>query len=72
MKILIDNNEIQYLIVNERGKVLESGEEKGLDTFQDTFVDLSSVKVGKEPRITFRRKKDVYTFLNYRVLRCED
>lgn len=63
-KIDIDNNEIKYLIVNERGRVIETGEE--FDTFQDTKVDLSSIKLGRRLRITFNNK--VWTELNYKVI----
>ena len=63
-KIDIDNKEIKYLIVNERGRVIETGEE--FDTFQDTKVDLSSIKLGRRLRITFNNK--VWTELNYKVI----
>ena len=62
-KIEIQNSEIKYLIVNERGRVIETGEE--FDTFQDTKVDLSSIKLGRRLRITFNNK--VWTELNYKV-----
>lgn len=63
-KIDIDNNEIKYLIVNERGRVIETGEE--FDTFQDTKVDLNSIEIGKRLRLTFNNK--VWTQLNYKTI----
>ena len=63
-KIDIDNKEIKYLIVNERGRVIETGEE--FDTFQDTKVDLKSIEVGKRLRITFNNK--VWAQLNYKTI----
>lgn len=53
MQIIIDNEEIGYLIVDEKGKIIETGEEEGLDTFHFTVVDLNSIEVGKYPRICF-------------------
>lgn len=63
-KIDIDNNEIKYLIVNERGRVIETGEE--FDTFQDTKVDLNSIEIGKRLKLTFNNK--VWTQLNYKTI----
>ena len=63
-KIEIQNKEIQYLIVNKKGRVIETGEE--FDTFQDTKVDLKSIEVGKRLRITFNNK--VWTELNYKTI----
>ena len=62
-KIEIQNSEIKYLIVNEKGRVIETGEE--FDTFQDTKVDLKSIEVGKRLRIIFNNK--VWTELNYKI-----
>ena len=47
-KTEIQNSEIKYLIVNEKGRVIETGEE--FDTFQGTKVDLKSIEVGKSVR----------------------
>ena len=63
-KIDIDNNEIKYLIVNERGRVIETGKE--FDTFQDTKVDLNSIEIGKRLKLTFNNK--VWTQLNYKTI----
>lgn len=63
-KIDIDNKEIKYLIVNERGRVIETGEE--FDTFQDTKVDLNSIEIGKRLKLTFNNK--VWTQLNYKTI----
>jgi hypothetical protein len=63
-KIDIDNNEIKYLIVNEKGRVIETGEE--FDTFQDTKVDLNSIEIGKRLKLTFNNK--VWTQLNYKTV----
>jgi hypothetical protein len=63
-KIDIENKEIQYLIVNEKGRVIETGEE--FDTFQDTKVDLNSIEIGKRLKLTFNNK--VWTQLNYKTI----
>jgi hypothetical protein len=63
-KIDIDNKEIKYLIVNEKGRVIETGEE--FDTFQDTKVDLNSIEIGKRLKLTFNNK--VWTQLNYKTI----
>lgn len=65
-KIIIDNKEIQYLIVNERGNVLESGEEESLETFKGSKVILETVEVGKPLSLTFNGKKIVE--LNYKTV----
>ena len=63
-KIEIQNSEIKYLIVNEKGRVIETGEE--FDTFQDTKVDLNSIEIGKRLKLTFNNK--VWTQLNYKTI----
>ena len=63
-KIDIANKEIKYLIVNEKGRVIETGEE--FDTFQDTKVDLNSIEIGKRLKLTFNNK--VWTQLNYKTI----
>jgi hypothetical protein len=63
-KIDIDNKEIKYLVVNEKGRVIETGEE--FDTFQDTKVDLNSIEIGKRLKLTFNNK--VWTQLNYKTI----
>lgn len=65
-KIDIDCQDIKYFIVNERGKIIDTGEkDEEKDTFQDTLLDLKTVEIGEYPSITFNRK--VFTTLNYKV-----
>ncbi len=68
----IDNEDIKFFEINSKGKIVRSGERikrieydsKGRkkiryedgDTFQDTYVDLKSIKVGECPKISFNKK----------------
>ena len=70
VKISLKNKEIGYFIVNERGKIVDTGEiQEEKDTFQDTFIDFKSLEVGKKVKLTFNRK--VFTKLNYEVINIE-
>lgn len=67
-KIYVDNKEIDYLTINSKGRVVESGE-KGADTFIGTMIKTDSVEVGKRVELTFN--DSVYTKLNYRTVKIE-
>lgn len=65
MKITIDNKEIGYFIIDENGRVLETGEEEGLDTFGSTMIDLKSIKKGSYLKLCFNKDaKGTYIELN--------
>ena len=70
VKISLKNKEIKYFIVNERGRIVDTGEvSEEKDTFQDTFIDFKSLEVGEKVKLTFNRK--VFTKLNYEVINIE-
>ena len=70
VKISLKSKEIVYFIVNERGKIVDTGEiQEEKDTFQDTFIDFKSLEVGEKVKLTFNRK--VFTKLNYEVINIE-
>ena len=70
IKIGLKNKEIKYFIVNERGRIVDTGEiQEEKDTFQDTFIDFKSLEVGEKVKLTFNRK--VFTMLNYEVINIE-
>ena len=70
VKISLKNKEIKYFIVNERGKIVDTGEiQEEKDTFQDTFIDFKSLEVGEKVKLTFNRK--VFTKLNYETVSVE-
>lgn len=81
IKIVIDSKEIKYFIVNEDGKITESGEDTGVnDTFEDTFVDMKKLVIGKPPIISYNKgvysrktplREAVWTELNYNVLEIQ-
>ena len=56
MKITIDNKEINYFIINESGKIIETGEEEGFDTFTSVMVDLKSIEKDKHLKICFNHQ----------------
>ncbi len=80
VKLYIDNKDISYITVNSRGRIVSTGEkikvvkdgittyEKG-DTFNDTQMDLKSIKVGFQPSISFNKK--IFTKLNYVITSIE-
>lgn len=57
MKIIINNKEIQYFIIDDKGTIKKTGEEEGLETFQFAVMDLDSIKVGEYPKICFNPKQ---------------
>ena len=64
VKIGLKNKEINYFIVNERGRIVDTGEvSEEKDTFQDTFIDFKSLEIGEKVKLTFNRS--VFTKLNY-------
>lgn len=70
VKVSLKSKEIGYFIVNERGKIVDTGEiQEEKDTFQDTFIDFKSLEVGEKVKLTFNRK--VFTKLNYEVINIE-
>ncbi len=68
MIIHLDSKEINYLVLDHRGRVIESGE-KEIDSLFGALVDLNSVEYGKELSLTFNG--DVYTELNYKTTKIE-
>lgn len=70
VKISLKNKEINYFIVNERGRIVDTGEvAEEKDTFQDTLIDFKSLEVGEKVKLTFNRK--VFTMLNYETVSVE-
>ena len=70
VKISLKNKEINYFIVNERGRIVDTGEvAEEKDTFQDTFIDFKSLEVGEKVKLTFNRS--VFTKLNYETTNIE-
>ena len=70
VKISLKSKEIVYFIVNERGKIVDTGEiQEEKDTFQDTFIDFKSLEVGEKVKLTFNRS--VFTKLNYETTNIE-
>lgn len=77
-KILLDNKEIKYFIINLDGKIIETGDENP-DTWEETFVDMDSIEVGKAPKISYNKsqmqrqgKTPVWSYLNYTVKSIEN
>lgn len=79
-KVYIDNKEINFFIISaDTGKIKSSGDVDE-DTWEDTYVDLETLKVGKEPSICFNKahktkhatKEPVWTDLNYKVTSIKD
>lgn len=81
IKVILDNEEIKYFVVSaENGRILESGETENQDTWEDTYIDLNSIEVGKAPKISFNysffirttsKRKPVWTDLLYKVKAIE-
>ncbi len=57
MKIIVDNKEINYFLIDEGGRVLETGEEEGLNTFRSTVIDLESLEIGGYLKLCFNINK---------------
>lgn len=83
VKVILNSSEINYLVVSlQDGRIIESGEsESENNTFEDTYMKVSSIEVGKHPKISYnygvytRRsvgKTPVFTELNYVVLAVEE
>lgn len=54
IKVILDNKEIKYFVVSATdGRILESGEAENHDTWEDTFIKLESIEVGRAPKISF-------------------
>lgn len=79
-KLDIDNKEINFFIISaETGKIKSSGDEND-DTWEDTYIDLNSIEVGKPPSICFNKahrtrytgREPVFTNLNYNVTLIKD
>lgn len=81
IKVILDSEEIKYFVINAKdGRILESGETENHDTWEDTFVKLETVEVGKAPKISFNygfftrscsKKLPVWADLNYKVTKIE-
>jgi len=79
-KINVDSKVINFFIVSgETGKIKSSGDIDE-DTWEDTYVNLASIQVGKAPSICFNKahrtrhigKEPVWTDLNYVVTSVEE
>lgn len=79
-KIYVDNKEINFFIVStDTGKIKSSGDIDE-DTWEDTYVNLNSIEVGKPPSICFNKahrtrhigREPVFTNLNYNVTSIEN
>lgn len=76
VKVTLKSDEIKYFVVNlEDGRIIESGDEDET-TFEDTFVDLNTLEVGRKPLISYNfslytrkypDRKPVWTELNYEI-----
>jgi len=53
-KIFVDSKEINFLVVNNKGKVINNGDDN-FDTWEQTYVDLNSLKVGENLSISFNK-----------------
>lgn len=80
VKVYLDSREIDFLIISkETGKIKSSGDINP-DTWEDTYVDLSSVVVGKELVISFNKafrtrhknNEPVWTPLIYKITLIEE
>ena len=82
VKVKLKNPEINYLIVSLLdGRITESGEDlENQGTFEDTYVKLHTLEVGKKPIISFnyslytrkqKTKTPVWTELNYEITEVE-
>lgn len=81
IKVILDNEEIKYFVVSaENGRILESGETENQDTWEDTYVDLNTVEVGRAPKISYNysffsrttsKRKPVWVDLLYKVKSIE-
>lgn len=83
VKLVLNSKEIDFLIVSlQRGRILDSGEsEQDRGTFDNTYMDLESICVGKAPRVSFNfdfytrktsGKEPVWVDLNYKILSIEE
>lgn len=75
IKVLLDSKEIDYFLLADDGKIVESGDELP-DTWEDTYVDVSTIEVGKKMKISynfgiytrkFPDRKPVWEELNYNI-----
>lgn len=64
MKIFIDNKEIDYIVISETGRIVETGEKNLItedgktepaNTFSGTYVKLNSIRVGKPLTVCFNK-----------------
>lgn len=53
MKLIIDSKEINFFKLNEKGKIIESGDINS-STWDKTYIDLKSIEIGKPPLLTFQ------------------
>lgn len=80
IKVHLNSKEIDFLIISkETGKIKSSGDVNP-DTWEDTYVDLNSVVLGKEPVISFNKafrtrhknNEPVWTPLIYKITLIEE
>lgn len=55
MIVYIDSKDIKYLKVNESGKITRCGLPKSEQDFENTYLDIKKLEVGKEPVISFNK-----------------
>jgi hypothetical protein len=83
VKIELKNPDIKYLIVSlSNGRIIESGENlENQGTFEDTYLKLDTIEVGKTPTISFnysvytkkmKNKTPVWTELNYIITKIDN
>lgn len=78
-KIYINSKEIEFFIFSEEtGKIKSSGD-INQDTWEDTYLDLNSIVIGKEPVVSFNKAvrtrnkniEPVWTPLIYKITSIE-
>jgi len=77
IKVILDSEEIKYFIISATdGRIIESGETLNNDTWEDTFIRVDTIEVGKTPKISFNygfytrscsKKEPVWVNLAYKV-----
>jgi hypothetical protein len=83
VKLVLNSGEINHLVVSlHDGRIIESGESDAeQNTFENTYVDVSTIEIGKPPKISFNyflykrksvNKTPVWVDLNYNVESIEE
>lgn len=80
-KLNIDNKEINFFIISaDTGKIKSSGDIEMPECWEDTFVDLETLEIGKQPSLCFNKahksryldREPKWTDLNYKVTSIEE